>query len=376
MNAERLRELVDRLLEAERTFSLQSKVDNAVNPLQQLANNPADTNLQSQVVQALSTLEDALVSYGESITPAEREALISIGAGPYFTTDFVSEVREQLANNGLTPAVVAQSFGTKRDQRRTFLELLQSLSSNLEGVGITRQSTEVGTAELGILIPRDLFHNELDPLSKELHTINRILAIFSEATTGKTASVQVRQISTSDPTFFLGMDVTVVAAIAASITWLLNTLKQALEIKEVWSKAKTVGFSDEELKVFEEKAEKLIERHIEERVAELIPIDAKQGRQQELKNGLIWAHHSLLARIERGMTIDVRFLPPPDPHADDDGDFEEEAHEADQRVAFNQLAELAPQIEYPKPTGEALLKLPSADPPKQAGQRAKPNDPE
>ncbi len=373
MNAERLRELVDHLLEADRAFSLQSKVENVVNPLQQLANNPADTNLQSQVVQSIDTLEDAIWTYDESITPAEREAMITIGAGPYFTIDLVSELREQLANNGLTPGVVSQSFGAKRDNRRTYLEMLRSLSSNLESVGISQQTTEVGTAELGILVPRDLFHNELDPLSKELHTINRILAIFSEATTGKTTSVQVRQISTSDPTFFLGMDVTVVAAIAASITWLLNTLKQALEIKEVWAKARTVGFSDDELKVFEEKAEKLIERLIEERVAELIPEDAKAGRQQELKNGLIWAHRSLLARIERGMTIDIRYLPPPELQVDEGEEIEGQDDEAAQRNAFDQLAKLAPQIEYPKPTGEALLKLPNADPPK---PRAKPSEPE
>lgn len=361
MNAERLRELVDSLLEADDRFELQTKTEHLVNPLQALAGSPADTNIQSQVVQTLATLDAALKAYIESVSPATREAISSIGASEYFTPHLVEGVKAQLAENGLTPAVVAQDFTKRRDERQTYLERLRTLSANLEGVGIRAPIARAGTAELGVMIPRELFHNELDPLAKELHTINRILSLFSKAVTGNPPTVEVHQISTTDPTFFLGLDVTVVAVVAGSITWLLNTLKQAIEIKEIWSKAKSAGFDDDELKIFEAKAEKLVDRLIEERVQQILSQKANVGRDRELKNGLVWAHHSLLARIERGMTIDVRFLPPPEPEGNEDF-TEDEAH----LEAFDQLAQLAPQIEYPKPTGEMLLKLPSAEPPKQA----------
>lgn len=358
MNANRLLELVNFLIEAEARLDLQGRVSRLADALANLAQNPQDAETQRQTVTSLNELEDVLRrQFVDNLSPAQVAAIDEIEGGAYYSSALTNGVRAGLAANGLTPTVVLQEFATLRDERRAYVEALRTLSTSLQRVGIEAPVPMPGEAELGFLIPRGLFRNELEGLSKEFHSLDRIVSYFGEATLGKHEPATVRTISTTDPLIFLGLDVRVVVEIAMSVTWLLSTWKLVLDIKKVRGDAKVIGLSEVELRIFEDKADKLIEAKVRERVDALMaksPI--VENRRNEVDTALEWAHRGLLARIERGMTVEVRFLPAPLVEGG-------EADEGD-GSPFETLRELSPHLEFPQPTGDHILKLPSFDPPR------------
>src|SRR5205823_5912829 len=81
-----------------------------------------------------------------------------------------------------------------------------------------------------------------------------------------------------------------------------------------------------------------------------------KGRQHELRTGLEWALDSILTRVERGMTVEIRFLPPPEAAAGATGEAGE-AGDATGR-AFETLKEIAPQLTFPPPEPVPIRPLP------------------
>lgn len=103
----------------------------------------------------------------------------------------------------------------------------------------------------------------------------------------------------------------------------------------------------------------LVETSIQTRVDEILAGRA-DGRANELRNGLRYAHRALLARIERGMTVEVRFLPLKPQGAGEDGAPEDAAA----REANATLAAYAKQMEFPEVTDEPIIQLPRYEEPK------------
>src|SRR5438067_525856 len=101
---------------------------------------------------------------------------------------------------------------------------------------------------------------------------------------------------------------------------------------------KNASFTEQEIKeFFDDKIEKTIQAPIDEKITELLGDGKATGRTNEQRIDLKWALKSIMARIERGMLIEVRFLPSPTPSTPDD------LRAKDKEEAFAKLKELAPQ---------------------------------
>jgi hypothetical protein len=201
----------------------------------------------------------------------------------------------------------------------------------------------------------------LDPLIKELRDIHRIIRAFSEATLGKVEEVEVREISTSDPFFFFHIDPMTIAALGAAVTWALNTWKQVEEIRRVRAETRRTDVLTEKeaSDVFDRKITERIAAAIDTKVNELVQDDGKPGRPKEQRSDLSWALESILAHVERGMMVEVKFVPPP-AKTQENG-----APVAEASATFDKLQAFAPQLVFPKIEGPPVLKLPQqpvADP--------------
>jgi hypothetical protein len=228
------------------------------------------------------------------------------------------------------------------------------------------QHTGICTStEIGFLIPRDLFDGILDQLIKELGVINRIIRAFSEVTIGGAQPIEVRQISTSDPVFFLCLNPITIAALAAAVAWALDQWKKVEEIRKLRSETKkNTSFNEEEIReFFDSKIDKTIKKAIEEKVSEILPEPKRAtGRIHEQRTDLAWALESILARVERGMRVEVRLLPPEAPPAEAEGEAAEKAR------AFQSLNETVPQLVFPPADPSPVLELPPPEP-NRAGKR-------
>ncbi|HEY1382488.1 MAG TPA: hypothetical protein VGF43_02680, partial [Dongiaceae bacterium] len=247
--------------------------------------------------------------------------------------------------------------------RNAYLQNLRTANDTLGAIGIEAEQLEEGTAEIGFQIPRDLFHNNLEGLIKELTAIKRIIRAFSELTVRTPQPIEVRQISTSDPLFFFGLDPATIVTLGAAVTWALATWQKVENIRKTRAETQKIkSFTEEEIEsFFGSKIKQTIAQEIEQRTTELVGgHDGKAGRKEEQRTYLRWALESVLARIERGMTVEIRFLPPPKPteqvadSTDDESSGKEET--------FARLQEIRPQLVFPTPEENPVLKLPPTEP--------------
>lgn len=360
MNATRLREIIDLALGRENEYKIQKLLNDLNASLTQLVSQPQDPNVQNQFSTALEALGSATSATRTSFEPAQVLLLKEIGADEFFVDDFGAQIGALIRANPLSPAVTQQKLGEFLSRRKAYIQQITQLRENLNAVGVTPISLEPGDAEIGFLLPRALFNNRLDSLIKELRDIHRIIRAFSEVATGSVSEVEVREISTSDPLFFFQIDPLTIASIGAAVTWALNTWKQVEEIRRVRSETRKTNVLTEKeaTDVFDRKINERIESSVEEKVNQLTPDDGKPGRSKEQRADLTWALQSILAHVERGMIVEVRFVPPPLPEGLEPAD----AREAKERLAFEDLRGIASQLVFPKMEGPPILKLPQPPP--------------
>ncbi|MFC7700908.1 hypothetical protein ACFQX9_30030 [Bradyrhizobium sp. GCM10028915] len=354
MNADRLLELSDFLIGLDRELEVQSGLEKLVRDLDQVISNPGHAPSQTQFAQAFEQFRLTWAAMASWFSPTQVKLISEIRGAPFFIDDVPSQLDEIVRGNSITPAVVRSEIETFRTQREQYLTTLISLRDSLKHVGIETYKLDADTAEIGLLLPRDLFDNELGGLVKELRTINRIMRAFSEAALGKPEPVEVHQISTSDPIFFFGLDPATIALLAGAVTWALKTWKDVEEIRKIRTETQKVkSFSKEEIEeIFDSKIQKEVRIAIDQKVDEIIPAKDGAGRHHEQRSDMAWALESILGRIERGMTVELRFLPP-----------KEGEPIAEQAASFETLKATVPQLQFPEPDKIPVLALPPSDPP-------------
>lgn len=357
MNAERLFELSDLLTAIDVRLEVQPSLQTLVSDLAHVINNPGHAQFQTQFAHSFEQLRSTWDKMANSFSPAQVKLISEIGGAAYFIADFPSQLDATVRANGITPAVVRDEIESFRSDRENYLRTLNTLRDSLSGVGVAPYPLKPDSAEIGLLLPRDLFDNELGGLVKELHTINRIIKAFSEVSIGHTEPVEIHQISTSDPIFFLGLSPATIALLAGAITWALATWKAVEEIRKIRAETqKLKSFSKEEIeKIFDTKIKQEIQIAVDLKVDELIPSKDGPGRHHEQRNDMAWALESILGRVERGMTVELRFLPP---------SITADSHQpSEQPTSFDTLRAIVPQLQFPEPDKSPVLALPPSDPP-------------
>src|SRR5216684_1027298 len=360
MNASRLREIVELLIERENKHRVQAILTELQGHLNNLVSQPQQPQYQTQFAQTLDRLRTAMNELSASFQPAQVKLLQDIGADRFFTTNLATEIDQWIQENPISPAVSQQKLTKLVSDRAAYLDDITQIRDKLDKLNVKPDPLPEGSAEIGVLIPRDLFHNHLDELIKELGVLNNILRALSEIATGAAQPIEIHQISTSDPLFLFGLDPITIAMLGGLITWALKQWKTVEEIRKLRSETqKNKSFSAEEIKsFFDSKIEESIKVGIEEKIKEILGPPAKgAGRSHEKRTELTWVLRSILARIERGMTMEVRFLPPSAPPAEDDQAKQKEAE------AFANLQEIAPQLVFPSPAEKTpVLELPPPEP--------------
>ena len=110
MNASRLKEFLDLLIDLEAKNRIQESLNEVVNTLGRLAAEPQNASIQSEFAQQLDQFKASTASTQASIEPAKIPLLQEIGADKYFIRDFPEEISSSIRENPLTPAVTQQKL--------------------------------------------------------------------------------------------------------------------------------------------------------------------------------------------------------------------------------------------------------------------------
>lgn len=357
MNTSRLREIVDLLLELEQKFQIQAILNEANTALQNIISQPQNPDFQKQFSNCIEQLRGSAANAREQLQPTRISLIDEIGGNKFFVIDLAGLIDDWAQKNGMTPAVTQQKLQELLNERQNYIDQITRLRDSLNAVGIKAINLGGGDAEIGILLPRELFNNELGSLIKELGEIKFILRAFSELATGTAEQIEVRQISTSDPQFFFHMSPATIALIGAAVTWVLNTWKQVEEIREARARTRKANvYTEQELQdFFDNKIKSTIAAAVESETNNLVArIVDKNERVHEQRQQLKASLELLLERIERGMTVEIRYLPPP-PITDAAGVASAET------AAFDEFSRIAPQLIFPKTEGTPVLQLSYAE---------------
>jgi hypothetical protein len=311
VNAERLKGILEFLLKIDSQHGIQSKINTLLEAINQLSSNPTNQTVQQSSAAALAVLEASVASMLASVSPAQQRAIVEIKAFPFFSQDMVSEISHAFAKNGMTPAVVQQQVQTLHQGRENYLNTLRTAVQALKTVGVETEALQPGQAEIGFMLPRELFHNELDGFQRELRTLNSIIRTFYEVTNVTPGPIEVRQIFTSDPIIFLGIDITVMAHVGHAVKWCVDTLKATMEIKKIIDMARAAKFEQPVVQVLEDQIQQQIEKCVKDKVDEILKdYNGPEPRKRELENPLTTSLEQILQRVERGMTVEIRLIPP------------------------------------------------------------------
>lgn len=106
MNAERLKGIVDLILQLESTHQTQNTLETALANLNNIVGNPNSPNFQTEFVSNLDKAKAANRSILSTLTPGQQALVEAIGAKEYILDDFPTEISQLMQNNPLTPAVI------------------------------------------------------------------------------------------------------------------------------------------------------------------------------------------------------------------------------------------------------------------------------
>ncbi|WP_028970730.1 hypothetical protein [Sphingomonas sp. URHD0057] len=367
MNTEQLVALVNELVEDDENFKIQPALATVSQALANLAANPQDPAHQTAVASAMEELANASdLEY----VPATLQRMEEIGAKPYFTSAMVARLRQSMEDNPMTPAIVQTEAAQLVQERAEFLNHLLNLQAALSTLGFQEDELKVGEAEIGFQLPRSLFRNELEGFAKELHELRLIIRAFSEAAGNTGERIQLRQISTSDPLIYVLLGYLTISKIGGAVKWCLDqwkTLEEIRGLRASTANLKGVPAAQKMAEQFDEIIEQTVTTRIREEAERLSSeANADASRENELANHLAKALEGLLARIERGMKVDIRVLPP-----------STEGETVDKSVAdeFDRLEELRDELVFPVLGNDPpILKLTKQpEPPRGSGGKRKPD---
>ena len=355
MNAERLRAAIDLLLDIEKKANFQGLLENLAASVTTLSSANSPEN-QRSVASQLEKAEAIAKATFEKLNPAERGSISDIKADLYFNQSLVADIKEKLVQNAMTPTVALSDIQSRIEERKSFLNVLRSTRSGLRNLGIEPVDLQPGQADISVLLPRSLFHNDLDGLQKELKTLNSVIRTFYEISNVTPSAIQVKEISTSDPTFFLGIDVAPLIAMALAIKWCIDVIKGSHDIKKIAENARKADIPDEVVKQLEKTIHDKVEVHLQQKMQEMFEnFTGGETRKNELEKPLRFALEQLLHRIERGMIIEIHSSPP-------EIDPANEGQAATKLQSdFRKLDELAKSISYPQIEGDPVLQLTTGD---------------
>ena len=358
MNTERLHVIARAVVDDIEECKLKKRLEQLTNQLQNLVNDPSQPQHQQNVSERLKDISEELKeSKSNSFPPTWKQSLNNLGWDGLLGNQLLETLNEIFSRNQITPSIAYEEVNEIKDKINTLESAFSHLIDSFEALGIGADDLNPGECELGVLVPRDFVKNKLEDLGKELHELNKIFDIFSEIATGSRPGFEIREISSSDLSFFLDILPEVAVCMAVSIERIIATYKRILEIRKLRSELNEVGVPKSKTKSIEEHANTMIDDEIEKISSQVLDeyYVGENKRKNELNVELKHALKDIAARIDRGFNIEIRVEP-----------IEENEEEVDEKNGkrkqnINQILESAKTLKYLKGEGDPILCLPESN---------------
>lgn len=361
MNAERLHAIAIEVNDDLTSPNIQNTLQSLVTTLQRQINEPQNAAYQTQISSYLKTLYDSLAkSKTNDFSPAWKQAIKELGLGDLLGTPLSNRIKGIFERNQITLATAQQEIQAINKEFISAKTALEQTISSFKTLKIGAEELNPGQCEIGILVPRKAIDDKLGNFASDLEEINQNFGVFSELTTGSRPGFNIRSISSSDLTVFLGAIPVVAAGMVLAIERILALYKNILEIKKLHGELKKQGVPQKALKEVSNHANGIMQKGIEQLVKELIDKYYKKdddGRKHELSNELTLSLNNIAKRYDNGYSIEVRVAPL---IKESENSKKDDASHKDASY-IKEIMAASKNIEFIKLEGDPILTLPEPD---------------
>jgi hypothetical protein len=358
MNTEKLYSICIELNREYSDKALLENLEDIINVLQAVINNPADPNQQKKLAEKLQILRENLsTSYVNDFSAGWKQTLKELKGDTLFGREFLTQINSIFERNQITPAVAMNELQALAAKHKAFKEGITSIIMGFKRLELEKEVLEPNHTEIGFLIPRTYLDNDLEKLGNEIHEITFILNQIAEYSTGQKQSFKIKSISSSDFLITINAEtITWVLLFAKGVSWLLDQYKKLLEIRKSINDLKSKGVPDQCLSDIENHANKVMEDAVEKIIIEIDGEYFQSGdikRKNELKNGIRIGFNKLINRIDKGYNIEIRVSPPT--HTEEPEKTEELKKQID---TYMKMKDISTKLEYMQVSGKNILSLP------------------
>ncbi|MFN9690790.1 MAG: hypothetical protein ACK551_01650 [Vampirovibrionales bacterium] len=351
MNIERLYLVTDTLKKEIISSQIESHLTTIINALSNHISQPNKAYLD-QVSQGLDSLKNALEkSYLNELPKTWTKVISEIGANDFVGMALYENVRSSVISNERLPNEGLSDIQALDQRLKDFVNAADQLQSSMQKLGISYESLEEGEVELSVVLPREIFSNELKGFTEEAKLIDNLIRTASEIATGSPENAKIKQLETSDPTIILTAGAGSVLLVLQCVHSVQDIFKNVQEIRLAKAQAEKAELEVSIIKKIDEQATKKIEAHIKAFAKEQTKSTRDEGRKNELEILLVKRMRQLAARMDRGMKIEGAVGVSED--SEDD-----ESNQTKESQTLQSIQQLSEEIRYFPTQVEPILSLP------------------
>jgi hypothetical protein len=361
VNAEVLHSVVAKIVNDQLETDIVSQLEQLRSEIQRTMTQPTEVNYAAIATRKQRIAEGLKASLWHTFSEAEKT--------------YVSELKlDELVGPGLEQSislVLGGGQATISESHQGALNLktrLDSLAAHAANVraafeyfDLAEDTPEKNAPEIGVLIPRTSKTQELEQFIRELKDINFLLRTFSELTNGHVGSIKVRKIASSN--FLLDLvpeTSTAVLALAGALHLLLSCYEKVLGIKKISAETKKLNAPDSVTDVIDTWATNTVATEIKNVAKDLVKKhlkDTAPERRHEIENALIQSLNKTMTKIDQGHGYQVRVSVDT---VSDEATVGDSVTNSDDSIN-QQIAKLAPLIQFQRPSGPPILSLPAVE---------------
>lgn len=163
--------------------------------------------------------------------PSWIAVLKELGAEDLLSRNLLDRLEEINQRDHVTSSITLSELSRMRQRLSALRKNFSQISQSFNSVGLSAEKILPGTCALGIVIPRREVSDALQPLSKELRVVSRIIDVFGEITTGSVQESKISAISSSDFSFLISIDPATAACLVVVVDRMLTIYKNVLDIR-------------------------------------------------------------------------------------------------------------------------------------------------
>jgi hypothetical protein len=316
MHLGRFHAVVDHIEAHFRLAKITDQLDAAAAALEQYTQSRSESHIsdfRTKLEGALESTEDVPPELSQ---PYALQVMDDLSLRDLFPPNPREEINRIITLNGFDSVALSAALKKLSKGYLSKITLVKQLDGALRGLSAEYTAVEDESAEVGLLIPREIVGETLPELSKEFDKISNLARAINELTGENNYDPRVSTISSSWWQVFVEVPIEQVALWTLAIERIVALFKSNLEIKNLQKQLSEKAMPEKILKLISDEVEKKVSTELKRIASDLTEkfcrIDDK-GRKNEVETQFRQGLHYLAQRLNQGAQVEINVGIPDEP---------------------------------------------------------------